>query len=97
MAVLAHALAPRRAPLDVAAGLEQQLWLDRKEADGAVGDAYLCALRTLWDVLSPQVGLFMATCVWGDAAPNSRGATHVSSRQAAPGHAAQATPGHCVP
>ncbi|KFM25052.1 hypothetical protein F751_1931 [Auxenochlorella protothecoides] len=54
VAVLAHALAPRRAPLDVAAGLEQQLWLDRKEADGAVGDAYLCALRTLWDVLSPQ-------------------------------------------
>lgn len=65
LAVLAHALAPRHVPHDLAAGLEQQLWLDRKEADGGVGDAYLCALRALWDVLSPRVRLGVSLWDWG--------------------------------
>ena len=51
IAILAHALAPAYTPHEVAAQLEQQLFLDHREA-AAVGDEYLRALRALWSGLS---------------------------------------------
>lgn len=59
VAILAHALAPAFTPHEVAAQLEQQLFLDHRDsASGRPGDEYLRALRALWGGLSPRSSSF---------------------------------------